>query len=298
MVATARMNSIPLDFLFSDNKGVNCLEIAAQRAESRFSSRCVMYLMQDIEKAQKQKQSNVMSRMRELQANNNELNMMNEELTKRDTELKKKWLRKFKDRENEIKEENRKHKIEVQKLKEQIEKKNSQGPYNEKVTELEDMVTKLEIEKQDMKKELEQVQECLKNTTKEAKTMKKQAQGRIRQISEILRETAREFGVENDFESDTNVKDLEDQITTLKTINSDLETISKKYDQMTSCCICEEKYESTGERSPVKLRCSHIICGFCANSWLTQKGNKASCPQCRETYRAGDIRAVNLNSDF
>ncbi|CBY08824.1 unnamed protein product [Oikopleura dioica] len=198
----------------------------------------------------------------------------------------------------EIKEENRKHKIEVQKLKEQIEKKNSQGPYNEKVTELEDMVTKLEIEKQDMKKELEQVQECLKNTTKEAKTMKKQAQGRIRQISEILRETAREFGVENDFESDTNVKDLEDQITTLKTINSDLETISKKYDQMTSCCICEEKYESTGERSPVKLRCSHIICGFCANSWLTQKGNKASCPQCRETYRAGDIRAVNLNSDF
>lgn len=170
MVATARMNSIPLDFLFSDNKGVNCLEIAAQRAESRFSSRCVMYLMQDIEKAQKQKQSNVMSRMRELQANNNELNMMNEELTKRDTELKKKWLRKFKDRENEIKEENRKHKIEVQKLKEQIEKKNSQGPYNEKVTELEDMVTKLEIEKQDMKKELEQVQECLKNTTKEGES--------------------------------------------------------------------------------------------------------------------------------
>lgn len=117
--------------------------------------------------------------------------------------------------------------------------------------------------------------------------MKKQAQGRIRQISEILRETAREFGVENDFESDTNVKDLEDQITTLKTINSDLETISKKYDQMTSCCICEEKYESTRERSPVKLRCSHIICGFCANSWLTQKVKSLNLLQECNNFFAG-----------
>jgi N-methylhydantoinase B/oxoprolinase/acetone carboxylase alpha subunit len=86
-----------------------------------------------------------------------------------------------------------------------------------------------------------------------------------------LQEAAQEFEVETNFESNTNVKDLEGQIAALKTINSNLETISKKYDQMTTCCICEEKYESTGERAPVKLKCSHIICEFCANSWLTQK---------------------------
>ena len=101
--------------------------------------------------------------------------------------------------------------------------------------------------------------------------MKKQAQGRIRQLSEILQEAAQDFDVENIFQSDTNVEDLKGQIAALKTINSDLETISRKYDQMTLCCICEERYENVGARVPVKLKCSHIICGFCANSWLMQK---------------------------
>jgi len=301
MLLSARMNEIPLDFLYSDKNGVTCFDTAAQKAEAQFARLCLDCLLDDLNSDYEQKSSNVTKRVRQLQANNNQLKIENEELAKRDTELKKKWLRKFKDRENEIKEENRKHKIEVEKLKEQIDedkKKNSRGWSDKKVTELEDVVKKLMIEKQDLKIELEQTQERLVCSTKGAETAKKQAQARIRQLAEILHETAREFEVESYFESNSNVKDLEGQIAALKTINSNLETISKKYDQMTTCCICEEKYESAGERSAVKLKCSHIICGFCANIWLTQKGSKASCPTCRETYRSGDIRAVNLNTDF
>ena len=157
MLLSARMNEIPLDFLYSDKHGVNCFDTAAQKAEARFARLCLDCLLDDLNSEYELKSSNITKRVRQLQANNNQLKIENEELTKRDTELKKKWLRKFKDRENEIKEENRKRKIEVEKLKKQIDEdrmKNSLGWSNKKVTELEDMVKKLMIEKQDLKIEL------------------------------------------------------------------------------------------------------------------------------------------------
>jgi len=169
MLLSARMNEIPLDFLYSDKNGVTCFDTAAQKAEAQFARLCLDCLLDDLNSEYDQKSSNLTKRVRQLQANNNQLKIENEELTKRDTELKKKWLRKFKDRENEIKEENRKHKIEVEKLKEQIDedkKKNSRGWSDKKVTELEDVVKKLMIEKQDLKIELEQTQERLVCSTK------------------------------------------------------------------------------------------------------------------------------------
>jgi len=93
------------------------------------------------------------------------------------------------------------------------------------------------------------------------KTFKKQAQENIRQLNEM-------FGVENESHSEMHVKELEDQIVALKTVNSDLESISKKFEQVTSCSLCDEKYESTGERAPVKLKCSHVFCSKCSNNWL------------------------------
>lgn len=164
MLTPARMNEIPLDFLFRDQKGMNCLEIATKRAEPEFASRILKYLLQDLEKVHEQKNSNLNIQMREFLANNNELKMMNEELKKRGTELQKKWLRKFKDRDNEIKEENRKHKIEVQKLKMTLMRKihtNGQRCSNEKVADLEDLIKNLQNENQGLKKEVGKIQERL-----------------------------------------------------------------------------------------------------------------------------------------
>ena len=91
--------------------------------------------------------------------------------------------------------------------------------------------------------------------------IKTQAQEHIRQLIDL-------FDVENNSHSEMRVKELEDQNAALKTVNTDLELISKKFEQMTSCSICDEKYESTGERAPVKLKCSHVFCLNCANNWL------------------------------
>lgn len=169
MLTPARMNEIPLDFLFRDQKGMNCLEIATKRGEPEFAARILKYLLQDLEKVDKQKNSNLNSQMREFLASNNELKMMNEELRIRGTELQKKWLRKFKDRENEIKEDNRKHKIEVQKLKVTLMRKihtNGQRWSNEKVAELEDLIKNLQNENQGLKKDVGKIQERLVSSKK------------------------------------------------------------------------------------------------------------------------------------
>ena len=92
-------------------------------------------------------------------------------------------------------------------------------------------------------------------------TIKMQAQEHFRQLNEL-------FGVDNNSHSKMHVKELEDQIAALKTVNSDLESISKKFEQVTSCSLCDEKYESTGERAPVKLKCSHVFCSKCSYNWL------------------------------
>ena len=88
-----------------------------------------------------------------------------------------------------------------------------------------------------------------------------QAQEHIRQLNEL-------FDIENSSKSEIRVKELEDQIAALKTVNTDLESISKKFEQVTSCSLCDEKYESTGKHAPVKLKCRHVFCSHCANNWL------------------------------
>ena len=92
-------------------------------------------------------------------------------------------------------------------------------------------------------------------------TIKIQAQENIRQLNAL-------FGVEDNSRSELQFKELEDQNAALKIINADLESISKKFEQVTSCSLCDEKYESTGERAPVKLKCSHVFCSKCSYNWL------------------------------
>ena len=92
-------------------------------------------------------------------------------------------------------------------------------------------------------------------------TFKIQAQENIRQLNEL-------FGLESNPQSEMRVKELEDQNAALKIVNADLESISKKFEQVTSCSLCDEKYESTGERAPVKLKCSHVFCSKCSYNWL------------------------------
>ena len=144
--------------------------------------------------------------------------------------------------------------------------------------------------------------------------------------------------MENDFEKSLDVleaenenKELEKQLEFFKEQN---ESLTKKIDAIVTCPICEEKFESTGERIPSKLKCSHIVCHQCAQGWLktkagfqinsssslsdwrlswpmihgpmryqykfetTSKGTKASCPQCRTLYRAADIRPINFNYEI
>jgi len=108
--------------------------------------------------------------------------------------------------------------------------------------------------------------------------------------------------MENDFEKSLDVleaenenKELEKQLEFFKQQN---DSLTKKIDAIVTCPICEEKFESTGERIPSKLKCSHIVCHQCAQGWLKTKGTKASCPQCRTLYRQADIRPINFNCEI
>ena len=89
-----------------------------------------------------------------------------------------------------------------------------------------------------------------------------QAKENIRQLNEL-------FDVENNSRSE--MEDFESQISSLKIVNYDLEKVSKKFEEVISCSLCDEKYESTGERAPVKLKCSHVFCSKCAKNWLKSK---------------------------
>ena len=92
------------------------------------------------------------------------------------------------------------------------------------------------------------------------------AQGQIQQLLEL-------FDINSSSHSKEHVKELEDQIAALTTVNTELESISKKFEQVTSCTLCDEKYESTGERAPVKLKCSHMFCSDCVLLWLAKQVN-------------------------
>ena len=83
--------------------------------------------------------------------------------------------------------------------------------------------------------------------------------------------------MENDFEKSLDVleaenenKELEKQLEYFRQQN---ESLTKKIDSIVTCPICEEKFESTGERIPSKLKCSHIVCHQCAQGWLRTKAS-------------------------
>ena len=44
-----------------------------------------------------------------------------------------------------------------------------------------------------------------------------------------------------------------------------------QFDAASTCQICDEKYRSSGERIPCKLKCSHIFCRKCALDWIRAK---------------------------
>jgi hypothetical protein len=115
---------------------------------------------------------------------------------------------------------------------------------------------------------------------------------------------------------ETDVKQLEAANKKLQLEKQELQQaladVLEKHEQIICCRICEEKYDDSEERVPVKLKCSHVFCASCANSWLAAQviilklpclkifnylfqGQKATCPQCRTIYRAGDIKPVNFN---
>ena len=137
------------------------------------------------------------------------------------------------------------------------------------------------------------IQERLVYTTNEAEKFKRLAQKRIQELSSFcstfLRESAVEFEMENDFEksldvlkgnafflnlkflliikvrllflAEETIKDLNCQLEEVTKCRNELE---KKIDNICSCSLCNEKFETTGERVPVKLRCTHIFCHKCA----------------------------------
>ena len=96
----------------------------------------------------------------------------------------------------------------------------------------------------------------------QAQNFKMRAQGQIRQLNELFGINNTSFGCSC---SEKRVKELEDEKTAL---NVELESLAKKYEQVTCCSLCDEKYESTGEQAPVKLKCSHVFCSKCSYNWL------------------------------
>jgi len=117
-------------------------------------------------------------------------------------------------------------------------------------------------------------------------------------------------------DKETDVKQLEAANKKLqlekKELQQALADVLEKHEQIICCRICEENFDNSEERVPVKLKCSHVFCASCANSWLAAhviilklpclkifnflfQGQKATCPQCRTIYRAGDIKPVNFN---
>ncbi|CBY08655.1 unnamed protein product [Oikopleura dioica] len=150
-------------------------------------------------------------------------------------------------KESERKKENENFKIEIDMLKRDADLQKVQ---------LENSINELQDENQRLLGQL-----------KGAGTIKMQAQEHIRQLNEL-------FDIENSSQSEIRVKELEDQIAALKTVNTDLESISKKFEQVTSCSLCDEKYESTGKQAPVKLKCRHVFCSHCAKNWLKSQGRR------------------------
>ena len=56
-------------------------------------------------------------------------------------------------------------------------------------------------------------------------------------------------------------------------LQHETEKMRDNINDLITCQICLERFQSAGERIPCKLKCPHIMCKKCADSWLT----KVSC---------------------
>ena len=60
--------------------------------------------------------------------------------------------------------------------------------------------------------------------------------------------------------------------------------MDKEWDEFTSCPVCFEDYEESGDHVPRLLPCSHTLCDKCVRE--LKEANRLRCPQDRQTYRA------------
>ena len=65
---------------------------------------------------------------------------------------------------------------------------------------------------------------------------------------------------------DTNSK-LQDN---LNDVQKSFNGMCDNLNDLITCQICLERFQSAGERIPCKLKCPHIMCKKCADIWLTK----------------------------
>ena len=54
----------------------------------------------------------------------------------------------------------------------------------------------------------------------------------------------------------------------INTLKGQTKQMSDNINDLITCQICLERFQSAGERIPCKLKCPHIICKRCADDWL------------------------------
>ena len=54
-------------------------------------------------------------------------------------------------------------------------------------------------------------------------------------------------------------------------------------DEFTSCPVCFEDYEESGDHVPRLLPCSHTLCNKCVRE--LKRGKRVTCPQDRQTHK-------------
>ena len=71
------------------------------------------------------------------------------------------------------------------------------------------------------------------------------------------------------------VKELEEELVKELKFSLDdrkhIDDLSNTINDLITCQICYEKFQSNGERIPCKLKCPHIICKKCAEGWITTR---------------------------
>ena len=90
--------------------------------------------------------------------------------------------------------------------------------------------------------------------------------------------------------------DIDDKETKLKKIDSDIEGIKNKINDLTermkslstkNCSICMDNL-----RNPIMLECTHLFCGSCIMKWIATNNN---CPYCRKKIPSYDNLVAIVN---